>query len=142
MININITLLIQMFNFLLLLYLLNLVLFRPIRRIIKERHQVVEDFNTNITSMSSSAQEAMEQFEQKIRQARKEGTVRVQGMKEEGLEVEAKLIKETAQQAQEKVEAIREQVKSEIREARTQLQAQVQAFSVEVSEKILGRSIQ
>jgi F-type H+-transporting ATPase subunit b len=142
MININITFFIQVFNFLLLLFLLNLVLFRPIRRIIKERNQIFDNFSTDITSMTKAGQEAMDQFAQKIREARKEGMVRVQSMKEDGLEVETKLIGANTQQVQEKIETIREQVKSEIQEARTQLQAQVQAFSVAVCEKILGRSIQ
>jgi F-type H+-transporting ATPase subunit b len=142
MINPDITLIIQMINFLLLLFLLNLVLFRPIRKIIKERNQIVDTFNTDITSLTDEAQESMNQFEQKILEARKQGLARVQDMKDEGEEAEAKLIEATNQEVQAKVEEAREKAASEIQEARTQLQAQVQAFSVAVTEKILGRSIQ
>jgi F-type H+-transporting ATPase subunit b len=141
MINPDITLIIQMINFLILLFVLNLILFRPIRKIIKERNQIVEDFNNDIASLTDSAQESLGQFEQKIQEARKEGLNRVQGMKDEGEETEAELIAATTQEVQAKIEEARNKVASDIQEARTQLQTQVQAFSVAMTEKILGRNI-
>jgi len=136
------TLFIQMVNFLVLLFFLNLILFRPIRKVIKKRNQIMDDFNKDITSMSDRAQESMEQFEQKILGARQEGIARIQSMKDEGEEAEARLIAATNQEVQGKIEAAREKVASEIQGARTQLQEQVQSFSVALAEKILGRSIQ
>ena len=142
MINLDITLIIQMINFLVLLFVLNLILFRPIRNIIKERNQIVENFNTDITSLTDEAQASMDQFEQKLLEARKEGMARVQNMKDEGEEAEAKLMATTNEEVQAKIEEARKKVASDIQEARTQLQDQVQAFSLAVTEKVLGRSIQ
>ncbi len=142
MINPDVTLLIQMVNFLILLFVLNLILFRPIRKIIRERNQIVDTFNTDISSLTEKAQESMDQFEQKILEARKEGISRVQAMKEEGEEAEAQLIAATNKEVQGKIEEARKKVESEIQGARDQLKVQVQAFSVAVTEKILERSIQ
>ena len=141
MININITLFIQMANFLLLLFLLNLVLYRPIRRIIQKRNQVIDDFTTTIDSMTKSAQEAMNTFAQKIREARGQGAANVQMLKDEAHEAESKLIAAKNQEAQARISQVRKQLESEIQETRGKLQAQVQAFSLAVAEKILGRSI-
>ena len=135
------TLFIQMINFLILLFVLNLILFRPIRKIIKERNQIVDTFNSDIASLSDRAQTAAGQFEQKIQEARREGVARVQSMKDEGEEEESELIAATTQEVQTKIVEARNKVASDIQEARTQLQTQVQAFSVAVTEKILGRSI-
>jgi F-type H+-transporting ATPase subunit b len=135
------TLFIQMINLLILLYVLNLILFRPIRKVIKERNQVVDTFNGDIATLSDRAQEAATQFERKIQEARKEGVARVQSMKDEGEEEETELIAATTQEVQTKIAEARNRVASDIQEARTQLQTQVQAFSVAVTEKILGRSI-
>jgi len=141
MIDINITLFIQMANFLLLLFLLNLVLYRPIRRIIQKRNQVIDDFTTTIDSMTKSAQEAMNTFAQKIREARGQGAANVQMLKDEAHEAESKLIAAKNQEAQARISQVRKQLESEIQETRGKLQAQVQAFSLAVAEKILGRSI-
>jgi F-type H+-transporting ATPase subunit b len=141
MININITLLVQMANFLILLFLLNLVLYRPIRRIIQKRNQIIDDFTTTISSMTKSAQDAMDTFAQKIREARAQGAASVQMLKDEAHEAEAKLIAEKHQEAQTRIGQVRKQLESEIQETRGKLQAQVQAFSLAVAEKILGRSI-
>jgi F-type H+-transporting ATPase subunit b len=142
MINLDITLVIQMVNFLILLFVLNLILFRPIRNIIKERNQVIQNFNSDINSLTDEAQDSMERFEQKLLEAKKEGMARVQDMKGEGEEAEAELIVATSEEVQAKIEEARKKVASDIQDARTQLQAQVQAFSVAVTEKVLGRSIQ
>ena len=141
MIDINVTLLVQMANFLILLFLLNLVLYRPIRRIIQKRNQVVDDFTTTIDSMTKSAQEAMNTFAQKIREARVQGAASVQMLKDEAHEAESKVMAEKNQEAQARISQVRKQLQSEIQETRDKLQAQVQAFSLAVAEKILGRSI-
>lgn len=141
MIDINVTLLVQMANFLILLFVLNLVLYRPIRRIIQKRNQVVDDFTTTIDSMTKSAQEAMNTFAQEIREARVQGAASVQMLKDEAHEAESKVIAEKNQEAQARISQVRKQLQSEIQETRGKLQAQVQAFSLAVAEKILGRSI-
>ena len=142
MINPDITLLIQMINFFILLIVLNLILFRPIRNIIKERNQIVENFNSDIASLTGEAQASMEEFEEKVLEARKEGVGRIQSMKDEGEQAEVELIANTTQEVQAKIEEARKKVASDIQDARTELQKQVQTFSVAVTEKILGRSIQ
>jgi len=142
MINPDITLFVQMINFLILLFILNLILFRPIRNIIRERNQIIESFNSDITSLTDEAQDSMERFEQKVLEAKKEGMSRVQGKKGEGEQAEAELIAATNEEVQAKIQEARQKVRSDVQEARTQLQAQVQAFSVAVTEKVLGRSIQ
>jgi F-type H+-transporting ATPase subunit b len=142
MINPDITLIIQMVNFLILLFVLNLILFRPIRNIIKERNQIIQNFNSDITSLTDEAQDSMERFEQKVLEAKKEGMAQVNKMKGEGGQAEEELIAATNTEVQAKIEEARKKVASDIQEARNQLQTQVQAFSVAVTEKVLGRSIQ
>jgi F-type H+-transporting ATPase subunit b len=142
MINPDITLIIQMVNFLILLFVLNLILFRPIRNIIKQRNQIIQNFNSDINSLTDEAQDSMERFEQKVLEAKKDGMARIHNMKDEGEQAEAELIAATNTEVQAKIEEARQKVASDIQEARTQLQAQVQAFSVAVTEKVLGRSIQ
>ena len=142
MINPDITLVIQMINILILLFVLNFILFRPIRKIIKERNQIVETFNSDIASLTGEAQASMEEFEEKVVAARKAGVGRVQSMKDEGEQAEVELIATTTQEVQAKIEEARKKVASDIEDARTELQKQVQIFSVVVTEKILERSIQ
>lgn len=142
MINLDITLIVQMVNFLLLLLFLNLFLFRPIRKIMKERNEIIDNFNKDIASMTDAAQESMDEFERKILEAKKEGVVKVQEMKDEGDQAESTLIASTTKEIQGKIEEARNKVAADIQEARAQLQTQVQSFSLAVTEKILGRSVQ
>ena len=142
MINPDITLIIQMINFLILLFVLNLILFRPIRNIMKQRNQIIQNFNSDITSLTEEAEDSMERFEQKVLEAKKEGMAEINKRKGEGEQAEAELIAATNTEVQAKIQEARQKVRSDVQEARTQLQAQVQAFSVAVTEKVLGRSVQ
>ena len=98
-------------------------------------------FNSDIASLTGEAQSSMEQFEVKILDARQEGVGRVQSMKDEGEQAEVELIATTTQEVQAKIDEARKKVASDIQDARTELQKQVQTFSVAVTEKILERSI-
>ncbi|RLA92033.1 MAG: hypothetical protein DRG34_01140 [Deltaproteobacteria bacterium] len=95
-----------------------------------------------MASLTGEAQSSMEEFEVKVLEARHEGVGKVQSMKDEGEQAEVELIATTTQEVQAKIEEARKKVASDIQDARTELQKQVQTFSVAVTEKILERSIQ
>ena len=82
MLNINITLLIQIVNFLVLLYIMNKILYRPIRGIIRKRQETIDEFTRKIEELDRGVQEALEKFQAELREARKAGRQKLQAMKE------------------------------------------------------------
>ncbi len=73
MISINVTFFIQMANVLILLFLMNLFLYRPIRRIVAERNQFIAEQRQGIDQAESESLAAMEEFNTSIQEARKAG---------------------------------------------------------------------
>ncbi len=51
MIDLNYTMLIQMVNFLVLIFILNLLLYKPITKIIDERNKKIEDSKSEVESL-------------------------------------------------------------------------------------------
>lgn len=141
MLDINITLFIQIANFLILLYILNLVLYRPIRNILKKRKQTVDDFSDRIEELNGGVQKALEKFQREIQEARKKGRQRVESMKEEGFGEEKSMLEDARKEAESLIESVRKRVEKEIGQAREQLRGQIRVFSLQLAEKILGRSV-
>ena len=73
MIDINVTLLIQMANFLVFLLLMNLVLYRPIRRIVAERKKMMAEKQEGIERLETEALSAVQDYEPRIQESRRTG---------------------------------------------------------------------
>jgi F-type H+-transporting ATPase subunit b len=141
MIDINITLFIQMANVLVLVFLMNLVLYRPIRKLVAQRNQFMTDKQDVIDRTDKESAEALREFEGTIQTARVKGRQKVQEMKELAYQQEKDLLQKSAEESAKQLVGIRQTIKTEIGRARKQLRAQIQAFSLDLAQKILGRSI-
>jgi F-type H+-transporting ATPase subunit b len=141
MIDINITLVIQMANFLLLAFLLNMVLYRPIRNMIAKRNEVIAGRQQGIERADADAAAAVREFEEKVHEARNQGRQKVQEFKEAAYVNEKDLLREASEASAKELGDIRQKVKKDIAAARKRLRAQIQAFSIDVAQKVLGRSV-
>lgn len=141
MIEINTSFFIQMANFLLLLYLMNLVLYRPIRRFVAERNAYMLKQQSVIDQADADASAAVREFDEKIQNARLMGRQKAQEMKESAHNREKELLQGASEEAAKQVQEVRAKLRKEIEMAREQLKNQVQAFSLELAQKILGRGI-
>lgn len=134
-------LLLQGVNFLFLLFVLNFVLYRPIRRTIEERRKTFEGMQNEVRSLNGDAQKSIEEWEAGLDVARKAGLQKREGIKKEGLDQEKNLIQGVRADAETKMDQLRGQIVKDMEEVRGELKAQIGSFSRDMAEKILGRSI-
>ena len=141
MINIDGSLLLQIGNFLLIMILLNYVLYRPIRGILKERRARFESFESSISDLTTRADGRVKEIETKLIEAKREGFDRKDEIKGMGVEEEKKIIEAASSQAEAEVQKVQDQITGEISQARDQLKADIDMFSRELAEKVLGRNL-
>jgi F-type H+-transporting ATPase subunit b len=141
MIDINITLLFQMANFFFLIFLLNMILYRPIRNLVARRNQLMADKQGVIDQADAEAKAALSAFEEKIHEARAMGRQKVQDSKDAAYQLEKDLLSKSSEATAKELAEMRQKVKKDMGAARKRLRAQVQAFSMDLAQKILGRSI-
>lgn len=141
MIDVNVTLLIQMVSFLIFVFLMNLVLYRPIRRIVAQRQQFVEEQQRVIDEAEAGRAAAVQEFNDKIQDARKLGRQRIQELKAGAYEHEKELIQKAAEQAASQLQATRAKIQGDVASATKKLKAQVDALSKDLAKKILGRNL-
>ncbi len=73
MISVDGSLFIQIVNFIVLIWLLNKILYGPIRNILRERGEKVSDLESSINASEKGAKEKDEEYASGIKTARAEG---------------------------------------------------------------------
>ena len=130
----------QMVNFLILLFLLNLVLYKPIRNVILERKAKVDTLTTGVEKASTDLDKQKDDYKEGLRQARGEGLKQKEVFIEEASAQEKEIITRINQKAQANFAQIKAQVAEETEQARKALEAEVEVYAKAIGEKILGRA--
>jgi F-type H+-transporting ATPase subunit b len=142
MLEINFTILLQVITFLLLLFFLNIILFRPIRKILAQRNEETGSLQGMIDEFQDRSEENEKGIEESMVQARKEGYMEKENFKGQGLEQEKGILQEANSKVEEKIGIARKEIEKKISDARKVLEGEMTGFSNELAEKILGRGVQ
>ncbi|MFH1152505.1 MAG: ATP synthase F0 subunit B [Pseudomonadota bacterium] len=140
MVSVDGSLFIQIINFLFLLFMLNLVLFKPIRKILLERREKVSGLETGIQTLSQDAVAKDKAYKDGLKGARTEGLKKKEAFIEEASQEEKAIIDKINQKAQANLAQIRAQVTEETDKARAALEKEIDVFAKGIGEKILGRA--
>jgi F-type H+-transporting ATPase subunit b len=132
---------IQIVNFLFLIFVLNLLLFRPIRKILSERNQKTKGMELAIANADASAAEKDQAFAKSIKDARAKRLKEKEALVNQAQEEERKLIEAINTKAQAEIEDIRRKISADAEGVRQSLQQNVGTFANEIARKILGRSV-
>jgi F-type H+-transporting ATPase subunit b len=142
MISVDVSLFIQIANFLFLIWVLNIILYRPIRGIIRQRKEKFEKLEQGITSSHQDAEEKKASFALGIKEARARGMKEKEAMVEAAQEEEKKILDKLNRKAQADLAQMREKVSQEAETVRKTLEKEVDSFAEAISYKILGRAVQ
>ena len=141
MIDIDRSLIFQLINLLFLLWILNTILYRPIRKILKEREQRMGTLEAELSDMVRKIESENQEMLIGIKQARIQGFNQKEELRKIGLQKEGEIIGEANRKAENKIAQIKEEISSDIAGARESLRSQLTEFSQGVAEKILGRRL-
>jgi len=137
----DITLLYQMAIFLALVFVLNILLYKPILKIIDRRKKQLEELENEIKLFNDSVDKKASEYEEKLKQAKAGAS-----------ELKKEIILEGNEQAKKIVDAVRgdipaltqqfqQKIDKEITAARKILGEQSKKLSVDIAQKVLGRSV-
>lgn len=140
MVSVDGSLFIQIINFLFLLYVLNRVLFRPVRKMLLDRRAKVEGLQQGVEGLSSEAVLKDKEYAEGLKGARTEGLKQKDLFVEEASQEEKEIIERINKKAQANLAEIRDQVATETRKAQSALEQEIGTFARAIGEKILGRA--
>jgi F-type H+-transporting ATPase subunit b len=141
MIDIDWTLFAQIINFLLLVFLLNVVLFRPIRNALRERQAKLLAQEAQINVLTDKGRSLEDEILEELAAARRAGTGARETLKQEGAQAEASLLDEVKRQVEVEWATVEKKIKADMAKARASLKTQTQSFAQLLATKILGREL-
>ena len=141
MIDIDWTLFAQIINFLLLVFLLNVVLFRPIRNALRERQAKVLAQEAEINLLTDQGRSLEDEILEELAAARRAGAGARETLKQEGAQAEATLLDEVKRQVEVEWATVEKKIKADMAKARASLKTQTQSFAQLLATKILGREL-
>ena len=132
---------IQIVNFLFTIWVLNLLLYRPIRKILTQRKEKVDGLELAIETSNNDVREKDDTFAAGIKQARAIGFEKKDALLQQAGDEEKSIIDDINRKAQAELTQIREQIKKDAEVARQSLQSEIDDFANQISQKILGRAV-
>lgn len=141
MISINATLFLQIIHFLILMFILNRLMFRPILRIINERDRHIADEKDQLNRIEKETRELTDKCVSMERDARSGASEESAHLRKEAIEAAEKIFSET----REEVATIRNRIEKEIdhklKEAQQSLRKEATNLAGELTEKLIGRRL-
>ena len=139
MIEINLTIVIQVVQFLLLLFFLNRFLFRPTINLIEEREKKITTWKEETRNFHESMQARLQSYESQIVEAKVDAQAQQELVTEELQKEEDKKLDAVSEEAVRIVASTQEKLQQETELLRGQLREQAEEMSQLVAEKVLGR---
>ena len=137
MLDLNITMIFQLVNFLVAIYVLNILLIRPIRDIIKKRNGIMDGMAEEAESFEYQAAERLANYEAELARARQDaGLTREEG-RAEGMVEQQKLVGDAQKSARDILAETRESLRAQAAKTLDELRNQVSDFSARLATKLL-----
>jgi len=125
-------------NFLGLMYILNIILFRPVLKVFQEREDTIKGSIDAAKEMNSRKEEGIERMNKEISDARGKAKEVFESDRNAGLEVQKKLLSDAEATAAGMLQKAREELRSEGEKARKSLKADIEKFSDEIVRKLVN----
>ena len=141
MINLDLAFVIQLINFLVLLTILNIFLFKPIRKVLAEREGELSGAKSKVAEVDREVQEKISLYEARLKEVKAAASGDRDVLKKEAQAEEAAILDKARKEATDSLAVIKNKVAKEAVDAKALLREQANALSLEICEKVLGRSL-
>lgn len=141
MIKIDWTILLQAANFMVLMLVLNVILYRPLRDLLNRRRENVEGAHSRARELEAQIAEKMSRYQEQLQQAKLKGNEEKAALRAAAARQEAELLAVAHQSASEQLQTIKNRVQAEAGAARKSLKVETETLAAHVATKVLGRAL-
>lgn len=125
-------------NFIVLLFILNAILFKPLLQIFKEREDSVKGDLDAAKDMKEKCEEGIARLNRELAESRSKAKEIFESLKAEGVTKQREVLSATEAEALSTIEKARAEIKSDAEKARQSLRADVDKFSDEIVRKLVS----
>jgi F-type H+-transporting ATPase subunit b len=140
MITIDATMFIHIVNILILIAVMNAVLYRPVRAMLKERKKEIGSLETDIETFEKNSELRLEEFDQKLAETRSRAKEEFDSVRGAAMAESSKDVSAVRLEADKGKTAGLADIASQFEKAKGELQGQLDSFAGDMANKILGRA--
>ena len=142
MIKVDFSIVIQIINFVFLIWILNVVLYKPIRNVMARRKERIGRLERSIQTSIRNAEEKDELLISGIKKAREKGLSEKEALIRSAEYEEKKIIQAIHTKTQEELAGFRDKIAKDIEQVRISLQEEIDELARSIGQKILGRPVE
>lgn len=125
-------------NFLVLLYVLNIILFKPLIKLFTDRENSIEGSLEAAKEMNRRKEDALAAMSRELKEAVSRSNELFETMRKQGLERQKEILEGANKHAHDLIAKAKGELKTEAGNARQKLRADVEKFSDEIVKKLVG----
>lgn len=141
MITMDITLVLQVLNMIILMFLLNGVLYKPVKRILKERAEKQQEMQGEIAKFEKNARLRQQEVDEKMAKASGRAKAALDSARAEAQAAGDQKLGAIKAEAEASKESQLADIRTQIENAKAGLKANLDGFATDMASKILGRSL-
>ena len=142
MIELNFTVILQLFIVLILIVALSNIVFKPFLGVLQERRDWVEGAERKARELQQRMEELMERYRDTLATAQAQGTNIREEIRKDSLAKEMEILQKVMDEANRFLGEMKGKIQEESQVVRASLRLHAQNLSREIAEKVLGRTIQ
>lgn len=140
-INLNLTLVLQVVNFLILIVLLQRFLYKPLTQFLATRAEGIKRSLEEAKAAREAAARAQQEYEARIAATRREAAAMREAAVREVEEERQRLLKASRDEATRLLTEAKTQIEQEVKRAKAELRKEVVGLSVGIAERLIARSL-
>lgn len=141
LVSINETLFVQLISFLIFLFLINRIMFRPLQAIMQQRDTHINGIAQGIEESKKQLTDLDKQLNDRKIKVIKEANLHRDTLEDDGTRHASEIIDVSKKEIQTIKEESRQYIEAQIAQARTTITKESEKLAVEIMEKVLGRGL-
>lgn len=141
MVDVNYTILVQLGNFILLIFILNTLLLKPVLKHLKERDGKISSSHEEAKANADQAESLLAEFETELKDARVKAKQFYNKFQQEGMAEQRARLTEAKAKSQGIIDKAMAEIESDATQARGILKAEMEKLPRDIAAKLLGRTL-
>lgn len=128
----------QLINFLVLLWLLNIILFKPLLSLFKRREDNINSSLDSAKTMDRKKEDLLQKTKVYVSEAKNKAKIIFEDLSKNGLTIQKTLVDEARQESSEINIKAKKELEAEVKKTKESLRQDVETFSRQIVEKMVG----
>lgn len=139
MLNVDVTLFLQMINFILIFFICKKLIYKPMLSNIEKRESKINELLAAAQKLKSEVEIQKNEYEKKLQQLKTEVTEYQNKVRKEAIDEANKKVSQVKEEIDNKISASKSELEKEMKRAKEILTKEAETISQEIVEKIVGK---